>query len=121
MKNKIYFRLLLYFWGSLLAFSLLIGLVFFSLFSRHSMDLHTTELGNQARRIAHSLAGLEPGSPAHGPDHSKMGRGRGYGSHLRFLNDLTGADVWIVDLGLKQIERGHGQTSLSYQNFPAGV
>jgi signal transduction histidine kinase len=121
VKNKIYFRLLLYFSGSLLTFSLLIGLVFFSLFSRHSMDLHKTELGNQARRIAHSLAGLETDSPEHGPNHGKMGRGRGYGSHLRFLNDLTEADVWIVDLSLKQIERGHGQASLAYQDLPPGA
>lgn len=253
MKNKIRLRLLLYFSGSLLAFSLVIGLVFFSLFSRHNMDVHKAELGNRAVRIAAQLAGYWSGDPEHseqrhGQGHGMAGHGQGQagaglgqgqgqnvsgentsgqdiagqsttgrniagqngadqneasqnragenevgqnppgqpipgqhtagqnpsgqpipgqhmagqnapeqsipeqrtnsaeagqnppgrgpegqgpggsggpgmgsGAYLRFLEDIAMTDIWIVDRNLEQVERSHGQKTLSYKDLPPGA
>ncbi len=121
MKNKIRFRLLLYFSGSLLVFSLIIGLVFFILFSRHNMDVHKSELKNRAENIAGTLAGFRIDSADQGQGHGMMGQGMGYGAYLWFLDDIAMADVWIVDRNMDQITRGHGQASLAYNDLPSGA
>jgi len=121
VKNKIRFRLLLYFSGSLLVFSLIIGLIFFILFSRHNMDVHKAELENRAENIAEALAGFRVDSVDQGQGHGMMGQGTGYGAYLRFLDDIAMADVWIVDRNLDQITRDHGQASLAYNELPPGA
>ncbi|MEG3070664.1 MAG: PDC sensor domain-containing protein [Candidatus Syntrophopropionicum ammoniitolerans] len=118
MKNKIRFRLLLYFSGSLLAFSLIIGLIFFTTFSRYNMDVYKSELGNRAERMAQSLALFWSGDTGQ-PGHGMKGHSSGYGAYLRFLDDIAMTDVWIVDSNLRQITRSHGQPSLTYQDLPA--
>lgn len=121
MKNKIRFRLLLYFSGSMLVFSLIIGLIFFALFSRHNMDVHKAELENRAGSMAKSLAGFWAGDTEQGQGHGMMGQGMGYGAYLRFLDDIAMADVWIVDRNLEQVTRGHGQANLEYNDLPPGA
>ncbi|HBN84384.1 MAG TPA: two-component sensor histidine kinase [Clostridiales bacterium] len=121
MKNKIRFRLLLYFSGSLLVFSLIIGLVFFALFSRHNLNVHKVELVDRATNIAEALAGFWVESPDQMQGHRMGGQGAGYGAYLRFLDDIAMTDVWIVDRNLDQITRGHGQASLAYNDLPAGA
>ncbi len=124
MKNKIRFRLLLYFSGSLLIFSLIIGFIFFSLFSHHNMDAHKAGLESRALRIAGTLTGILPEEAGlgHGRGgHGMMEQGMGFGAYLRFIDDLAGTDVWIVDRHLEQIVRGHGQTVLAYKDLPPGA
>lgn len=121
MKNKIRFRLLLYFSGSLLVFSLIIGLIFFILFSRHNMDVHKVELENRAENIAEALSGFWIDSAVQGQGRGMMGQGSGYGAYLRFLDDIAMTDIWIVDRNLDQITRGHGQASLAYNELPPGA
>lgn len=121
MKNKIRSRLLLYFSSSLLVFSLVIGLIFFALFSRHNMDVRKTELKNRAENIAGVLSGLWVDNADQGQGHGMKGQGMGYGVYLRYLGDIAMADVWIVDRNLDQISRGHGQASLAYNELPPGA
>jgi signal transduction histidine kinase len=121
VKNKIRSRLLLYFSGSLMIFSLIIGITFSVLFSRHNMDVHKSELENRATRIADSLAGFWTDGAEQGQGHGMMGQGMGYGAYLRFLDDIAMTDVWIVDRNLEQITRGHGQATLEYRDLPSGA
>lgn len=124
MKSKIRWRLLLYFSGSFLIFSLIIGLVFSTLFFRHNMEIHKTELENRSARIATSLGELmvkDPGrGQGQGQGHGMMGH-MGYGAYLRFIDDIAMTDVWIVDRNLALITRGHGQTDLAYDDLPPGA
>lgn len=115
MKNKILFRLILYFVTSFLIFSLVIGIVFSTLFSKHNMDIHKAELETRAVSIADTLSGLFNSGMGHG-----MGM-MGYGMYLRFIDDIAMSDVWIVDRNLEQITFGHGHMSLSYKDLPAGA
>lgn len=120
MKSKIRWRLLLYFSGSFLVFSLIIGLVFSALFFRHNMQIHKAELENRSVRIAESLADLLPQGPGRNQGHGTMGR-MGYGAYLRFIDDIAMTDVWIVDRNLALITRGHGQADLAYGDLPPGA
>lgn len=121
MKNKIRFRLLLYFSGSLLVFSLIIGLVFSALFSRYNMNVHKTELENRAVHIAQSLAGFWNSGAEQGQGQGqRQSQGMGYGAYLRYLDDIAMTDVWIVDRNRAQITRGHGQANLTYGDLPSG-
>lgn len=121
MKNKIRFRLLIYFSGSLLVFSLIIGLVFSALFSRYNMDVHKTKLEDRALRIAQTLAEFWSSGAGQGQEHGHgKGQGMGYGAYLRNLDDIAMTDIWIVDRNLEQITRGHGQASLTYSDLPSG-
>lgn len=61
MKNKILFRLILYFVTSFIIFALMIGIVFSVLFSRHNMDVRKAELEKRAVSIADTLSGLLEG------------------------------------------------------------
>ena len=121
MKNKIRFRLLRYFSGSLLAFSLVISLLFVILFSRHNMTVYRGELQNRAEKIATSLAGFSADNTDQGQGRGMMSQGIGYGAYLRFLDDVALGDVWIVDRNLDQITRSHGQANLPYNELPAGA
>lgn len=121
MKNRISVRLLLYFSGSLLVFSLIMGLIFFALFSRHNMNVHKGELEDRATNIAGVLAGFWMDSAKQGQGHGMVGQGMGYGAYIRFLDDIAMTDVWIVDRNLDQITRGHGLGSLAYNDLPPGA
>lgn len=121
MKNKIRFRLLLYFAGSLLIFSLIIGCVFSALFFQHNMEVHKTELKDRAENIAGSLSGFWTGEAEQTQGHGRTGQGTGYGAYLRLLDDIAMTDVWIVDRNLDQITRGLGQASLAYNDLPPGA
>ncbi len=121
MKSKIRTRLILYFSGSLIIFSLIIGFIFSALFSRYNMDVHKAELEKRAVHIAKSLAGYWTVSPEQEPGHGMMGQAMGYGAYLRFLDDIAMTDVWVVDRNLEQIARGHGQMTLEYKDLPPGA
>ncbi len=124
MRNKIRLRLLLYFTGSLLVFSLIMGLVFSTLFSRYNMDVHTAELGKRAEQTARVLADiwLEEPTRGQGPRHSHgTSSSHGYGMYLKLLDDITTADIWIFDRSLGHIVRGHGRPSLAYKELPPGA
>ncbi len=120
MKNKIRLRLLLYFAGYFLVFSLIISLIFFSLFSHHNMDIHKNDLENRAQQIARTLGKYISNEKRHG-QHGMMGKGMGYSAYLQFLHDIAPTDVWIVDRNLNQITRGRGLPSLSYKDLPPGA
>ncbi|HPR23871.1 MAG TPA: ATP-binding protein [Bacillota bacterium] len=119
MKNKIRFRLFLYFSGSLLVFSLIIGLVFFALFSFHNMNVHKAQLEDRATSIAGALGEFWADSPNQVQGRGMVGQGKGYGAYLRFLDDIAMTDIWIVDRNLDQISRGHEQDSLTYNDLPS--
>ncbi len=121
MKSKIRFRLMLYFSGSLMIFSLIIGLIFFALFSRHNMSVHKAELEERATNIAEALADFWMESADQIRGRGMAGQGTGYGAYIRFLDDIAMTDVWIVDRNLDQITRGHGQASLAYSELPPGA
>lgn len=92
MKNKIAFKLTLYFAIILCLFSLIIGGVFYELFKNHTIEVKRHEMKARANRIAAVIgANVERLEFRYGDELSKS----------RFINDLNMAApeiIWIVDM-----------------------
>jgi signal transduction histidine kinase len=116
-KNKIAFRLSVYFGIALLTFSIVIGGVFLFLFRCHTIIVQRAELVNRADSIASKLGDyIERGSPLMGMD--------GYGPYLRSLRDVAGTDVWIVDKELNVFTDSPGfglMSAADYSDLPPGA
>lgn len=113
IKSKISRRLSLYFTVSLLAFSIIIGIVFVSLFRSHTMNIQKEQLESRAISIAQSLSNYFDSGISHGS---------GYGAYMRFIGDIAGTNVWIVDENLNLIASKIGNNShlnnYSYTDLP---
>ena len=118
MKNKIAFKLTLYFSAALLLFALIIGSVFMTLFKSHTMSLHKTDLAKRAITMADTLSEFMNNT------NSRMGvpgagQGKGYGAYLRFLDQIAMTDVWIVDENLEVLtSRKTSNNQYSYTDLP---
>lgn len=106
-KNRIARELSLYFAIALLIFSVIIGSVFIILFKNHTIELHKVELVERATSIANTLSGYLSGEKGMG----------GYGAYVRFMGDIAGTDVWVVDEDFNLITAGmgHGMKMHNYQ------
>lgn len=114
MKNKIAFKLTIYFAAALLLFSFIIGSVFMTLFKNHTIELHKTELQKRAVTISETLSEFASSSGMMG------GRQGGYGAYLRFLDDIAMSDVWIVDENLELITVGQmAHQQYNYSDLPS--
>ncbi|MCB2286773.1 sensor histidine kinase [Clostridium algidicarnis] len=118
MKNKIAFKLIMYFSATLLLFSIIIGSVFMTLFKNHTMKIYKSDLGKRAVTIADTLSNLISDS---GSSTNIMGgKHLGYGSYLRLLDDIAMTDVWIVDENLDLITSSHMESKkYNYADLPA--
>lgn len=100
-KNKIALKLSLNFAAALLIFAIVMSGIFMILFRSHTIDLHKTALENRAATVAQTLSEFM----------QRGGAGGGYGAYLRFIGDIAGTDVWIVDQDLNLITGGVGHGS----------
>ena len=117
MKNKIAFKLTLYFSAALLLFSLIIGGLFLTLFKSHTMELYKTDMEKRAATIAETLSGYM--GKEGGVSGMMGGRQGGYGAYLRFLDEIAMSDVWIVDENLDVITNGPmAEKEYNYTNLP---
>lgn len=121
MRNKIAYRLIVYFSATLLLFSIIIGSVFMMLFKAHTIDLQKSEMESRAVTMADTVSGLIGETHFNsGSRTGMMGGGQGgYMAYLRFLDDIAGADVWIVDENLQLIAIGPmSNQSFNYADLP---
>ena len=109
VKSKISRRLSLYFSTSLLFFSVIIGILFVLLFRNHTMNIQKSQLEERAYSIANTLSYFLTEGMSHGS---------GYGAYMRFIGDIAGTDVWIVDESLNLIATKMGSGGhLSNYNY----
>jgi len=121
MKNKIAFKLAVYFSAALFLFSLIIGGIFIMLFRSHTIEVHKADLEKRAVTMADTLSGFINGTNTvwQGGGMSRMVGGQaGYGAYLRFLDDIAMADVWIADEHLNLITSGMAGNKFSYVDLP---
>ena len=114
MKNKIALKLSLYFAVALLAFSVIIGSVFMAIFKNHTVEIHKTELSDRAEKIASTVSEYMDINNSQGSGHGNGqsgSQGSGCGAYFRFIQDIAGADVWIVDENLNLITAGQGMST----------
>ncbi|QSX06476.1 HAMP domain-containing protein [Sedimentibacter sp. zth1] len=112
MKNRIAFKLTLYFTLALLVFLLIFSGIFIFLFKRNTVELNKIELEKRATKISETLSPIIEGNTI------KV-QGKGYGAYIKFLNDIAMADVWIVDENLNIITSGKGlHSQYSFSELP---
>jgi signal transduction histidine kinase len=89
-KKKIAYRLSAYFAVALVIFSIIVGSLFLILFRQQTLELNRIEMVTRSESIANSLS-----------VYMSSGRGQGgmsgYGAYMRFIGDIAGTDVWIID------------------------
>ena len=99
--------------GVLLLFTAVLGGVYAAAFRRHTVAVNRETMEAQAVSISQTLASFESG-----PGMGRGGRG-GYGAYLRFLNELTTGEVWIVDVDRSLL--APGRSRISRDGLPAGA
>lgn len=88
MKNNISAkRLSIYFGIVLVFFSIIIGVIFFNIFKRQTIDIQEQLLIERAETIAEDIGNLNI-------EENQM---TGYGQYLKSINAIAGADAWVVD------------------------
>ena len=96
MKNKILFRLFRYFALSLGIFAVVAAAIYLFLHTRHNVEYHRAELMRQTTQTAEVLSNiLETGTSS--------GMGGGLGSYLRFIENVTMNEVWVISSDLEEI------------------
>lgn len=108
-NNKIAVKLGLYFTGTLVLFALTIGMIFFFLFKNSMVEIHRDELIHYAQAIAEELTDEEDAS-----SHQRMMSDTS--AYLRFIQEVAGDDVWLVDEDLNLLATGedsHMSSSMS--------
>lgn len=110
-KDSIAGKLIFYISFPLLLFSVIVACVFSYLFTKQTTSLRKQELEAKAVSIAGTLTGFMNEGTGHG-----MGGHNGYGSYLKFLDDVAMTDVWIMDLDSHFITHGHD--SMNYSDLP---
>ncbi|PKM85011.1 MAG: two-component sensor histidine kinase [Firmicutes bacterium HGW-Firmicutes-11] len=119
MKNRIAWKLTVYFAVTLLLFAVVIGGVFSSLFKSHTIDLYKSDMEKRAVAIATSLSEYMSGS-GFGP--MMMGKASGIGTYLQNLDEIAMSDVWIVDKNLSLYMIGHmADANVQYADLPADL
>lgn len=115
MKNKIALKLILYFSASLIAFSIIIGGIFMSLFKNNAIEIHKKDLESRALIIADTISELMDGTGLNfgagmgrmgGMGSGMMGMQGGLGLYMRNLPDIAMADAWLVDENLNLLVTG---------------
>lgn len=120
MKSKISRKLTLYFAAALFLFTVVIGVIFITLFRAQTIKDHKNDLETRAISIAGALSDYM-GNASSGTGKGMMGNGMGgYGAYLRFIDDIAMSDVWIVDENLNLITNSQmsGQ-SYDYADLPS--
>lgn len=126
MNNKIAVKLTAYFSVALLLFSLIIGVIFMSLFKNNAVSTHKKDLENRALTIAGTISELSEGDGLNFNmmNGRMMGRGMmsmqgGMGAYLRNLDTIAMADAWIVDENLNLLTTGTmSHMQYSYKDLP---
>lgn len=119
MKNRMVWKLAACFGAALLLFSIVTGTVFIVLFRQHTIDLRKGDMERRAMGIARTYSAYRGGAWPTG----MMGMGgHGHGSghnglvnYLRILDDISLADVWIVDEDMALVSRG---ACYAYSDLP---
>lgn len=120
MKGSITKRLILYFTCTLLAFAVIIGILFSLLFTGTMTQHNKEDLEKRANVIASTLSGFLEGdtlsSGGKGPGHGN-GQG-GFGAFLKLADELAMGEVWLVDINTSLITRGEHSETVTKDSLP---
>lgn len=106
--RKIFNRLIRQSVSLLLFFSIIIALVFGVLFAKQTEDMHQEEMINRAELISETMADYFKLTTGEMQDRGgKNGGMGGYGAFIRFLNQIAGEEVWVLNEQMEPIIEDH--------------
>lgn len=141
MKKRLFYKLMASFGVVLLLFTLVLAIIFLSMFRRETLSVTEQTMLSQARAIAATVAAYQDGTlesgillpsaeepPEAKPSSSAVAEPKGKGKHaeehgkvyrsyLSFLDAITSDDVWIVDKESNIITYG-SQSAASTEELP---
>ena len=100
--------MILYFTAALLTFAFVIGFVFLLLFRSYTINLHKQDMQQQARQIADNASLYIYNH--HGAS--------GKGVFFRFLAEMEGSDVWLIDQDYNLITPSAGHRGRGHNSGP---
>ncbi len=100
-------KLTRYFSVALLAVGVVIGLAFFLLFRSLTISGREEEMQKQVLILAEALSGGEDGSFSEGMP--------GRGAYIRFMRDVVGTDVYLIDRDLTVLSQNLGQGMMQHE------
>ena len=127
MKHKITKKLVAYFGGLILLFTITTGILFSYMFMNHSLEKNIEDLKIQANQIADTLAvnnnnmrGYH-GESRHGNKrHStnEISTPIDYARDISLLEASLQGSVWVVDNHMDLVHVGHGKHQVVYNDLP---
>jgi signal transduction histidine kinase len=119
MRNKIAVKLSLYFAAALLLLTLIVGILFIVLFRSYTVNEKKKDMAARAESIAATMSGyMNAGSLSMG-NGSGAGKGAGgYGAYLKFIDDIAGTPVWLVDRELNLITNSMSGARYNFEDLP---
>ncbi|MDO5140224.1 MAG: HAMP domain-containing sensor histidine kinase [Eubacteriales bacterium] len=106
MKNKIFIKLLCIFGVVMLLFTFILGNVFLTLFKNHTIAISRESMQKKAVSIAASLSAFESTDI------------QSFRNYLGYIDELTMADVWLIDRSLNIYTCGKKIDDISYASLP---
>lgn len=104
----------------LVAFALIIALVFFGIYRTNTIQIQQDQLRGRALVIAQTIEELRGASGLTGQNH-EVGKGGGYGAYLRFISDIAGVSAWVVDTNLAVVSEGTALATGESTKLPVGL
>lgn len=104
----------------LVAFALIIALVFFSIYRTNSIQIQQDQLRSRAQVIAQTIGELRGSVGLAGQVH-EAGKGGGYGAYLRFISDIAGVSAWVVDTKLTVVSEDATRAVEATKSLPVGL
>ncbi|GCF95763.1 two-component sensor histidine kinase [Enterococcus florum] len=119
--RKIFNRLITQSVILLLFFSVIIALVFGVLFAKQTEDMHQEEMINRAELISKTMEDFFKLETKDSQDRGgKSGGMGGYGAFIRFLNQIAGEEVWVLNKQMEPIIEDHHK-DITRKEPPAGT
>jgi signal transduction histidine kinase len=119
MKNsKILHRLLIYFAAALLLFSLVTGAIFIPLLQAQTVKDYKTYMESQAVNIASAMTQFMTGAATESSKNVTGTGSGGLGVYLRFVDDITMSDVWIIDNDMNLVIGNNKDAEVLYKDLP---
>lgn len=119
MKNRIALKLTLYFSATLVLFAFIIGVLFITLFQNIMMDTQKDELQMRTEQIAIKVSDYMSTQTSGRGVAKGVGNGMGsLGGYLRFVDDIAGSFVWLVDEDLNLITGSVNGSGYNYADLP---
>lgn len=129
MKSKITRKLVSYFAIVLIIFTIVISILFTTVFINNIANHHKEDIQSRAQVIADTLAQYMNNTDVSfnnqdtASDHVR-GQGKnqgqgGFGVYLKMIDDIAMSDIWLVDSSSKLITTGQNK-NISYAQLPEG-